>query len=374
MMRRTRRILVALVLVTAFAVLAVELRDGYDATLVLGDLVGIDLPLPDLRGGFLHRDIEFQVGGQAEAADLYLPLDSAPRAGLVLVPGAAPEGRKDSRLVAFATTLARSGFSVIVPDVPSLRELRPSAGSTRHIGAAFQWLHEHGDLAPGSRAGIGAFSVAVGPAVLTALDPAVNGHVRFLLLVGGYYDLVRTLTYLTTGWFEAAGERHYREPNAYGRWVYALTNAQRLEDPEDQAALTALAHRKLDDPGAPVGDLLAKLSRQGRSVYEFITNTDPGRVAALIQQLPPAVRSDIEALDLASHDLASLKARFILVHGLDDDIIPYTESVALARSLPRGQAQLYLLKGLRHVDTGVRGLPDAWRMWRALQAVLAQRH
>ena len=52
--------------------------------------------------------------------------------------------------------------------------------------------------------------------------------------------------------------------------------------------------------------------------------------------------------------------------------MPYTERVALARALAPGRARLFLLEGLHHVDREIRGL-DAWRMWRAVQAVLAQR-
>ena len=92
----------------------------------------------------------------------------------------------------------------------------------------------------------------------------------------------------------------------------------------------------------------------------------------LLTHLPAGVRDDVAALDLATRDLSGLRADFILVHGLDDAVIPYTESVSLARALPPGRARLFLLEGLHHVDREVRGL-DAWRMWRALRAVLAQR-
>ncbi len=39
---------------------------------------------------------------------------------------------------------------------------------------------------------------------------------------------------------------------------------------------------------------------------------------------------DVERLNLAARDLSRLETRFILVHGLDDSMIPYGESVGLA--------------------------------------------
>ena len=116
----------------------------------------------------------------------------------------------------------------------------------------------------------------------------------------------------------------------------------------------------------------ARLGPDGRAVYDFIVNQDPERVAELIGRLPAAVRADIAALDLAGRDLAGLQAELILVHGFDDNIIPFGESIALAAAAPQGRARLYLLQGLQHVDRDFRGL-DAWRMWGALRALMAQR-
>jgi pimeloyl-ACP methyl ester carboxylesterase len=383
-MKRKR---IFLVMAAALAAILLGLgpffRHGYDTTLMLADLAGLETPLPDDRPSFERRELGFVANGVRRDADLYTPQadpqaagGGVVRAGLVLVPGAAETGRRDSRLVEFAGLLARSGFAVLVPDIPSFRELRPSPDSVREIAAGVAELRKGGVLGAGLRLGIGAFSIASGPAVLAALaaGPDFNqgGQVDFLLLVGGYHDLRRTLTYMTTGYFEADGQPRQREPDVYGKWVYALSNAGRLSEPAERVALAAMAHRRLEDPGARIDDLLAQLGPAGLSVYDFIDNRDPGRVPGLLTRLPAAVRDDIAALDLATRDLSGLEADFILVHGLDDTVIPYTESVALARALPPGRARLFLLEGLHHVDREIRGL-DAWRMWRTVQAVLAQR-
>jgi pimeloyl-ACP methyl ester carboxylesterase len=372
-LKRKKALLVMAVTIAALMLLGlgVFFRHGYDTTLALADLAGVEAPLPDGRPAFERREIAYVANGKPRDADLYAPQADmeAARAGLVLVPGAAESGRRDARLVEFARILARSGFAVLVPDIPSFRELRPSPDSAGEIVEGVAQLRRSGALGDQLRLGIGAFSIASGPAVLAALEA---GQVDFLLLVGGYHDLRRTLTYMTTGHFEADGQPRRREPDAYGKWVYALSNAGRLPEPADRAALTAIARRKMEDPGAGIDDLLAQLGPAGRAVYAFIDNRDPARVPDLLTRLPAGVQDDIAALDLATRDLSGLRADFILVHGLDDDIIPYTESVALARALAPGRARLFLLEGLHHVDREIRGL-DAWRMWRAVQAVLAQR-
>jgi pimeloyl-ACP methyl ester carboxylesterase len=217
-----------------------------------------------------------------------------------------------------------------------------------------------------------AFSYAAGPAILAALEAEIREQTRFILAVGGYHDLVEVLTFFTTGWFRQDGNWQYLEPNEYGKWVFVLSNLGRLEAPADRVLLRAMARRKMADLEASLDDLAGQLRGQGRALYAFITNRDPLQAPALLQQLPAGIRGDIAALDLSSKDLSRLGARLLLIHGYDDSIIPYTESIALAAAVPKGQARLFLVDGLAHVDLEP-GLRSRFRLWRAILALLAER-
>lgn len=95
------------------------------------------------------------------------------------------------------------------------------------------------------------------------------------------------------------------------------------------------------------------------------------------------MRADMAALSLHDKDLTRLRARLILIHGRSDNLIPWPESAALA-AVPPSRARLYLLHSvLGHVDLRLshvlswrfltRELPDIFRMWRAVDALLAER-
>ena len=365
--------LIALVAaISVIAVLAFYFPRGLDAMKLVADLAHVQLPLTKGRSTVERKDMSYLVDGRQHTADLYVPQHRV-RAGLVLVPGAAENGRNDARLVDFATSMTRSGFAVLVPDIDSLRRLEPKPEAAQDIRDAVMYLRDQEELIPNGRLGICAFSIAVGPAMIAALEPSIRDHVQFLLLIGGYHDLRRTLTYLTTGWFEVDGRQQHRAPNQYGKWVYALSNASRLHDPSARTALSELARAKLKNTQAPVDDLRARLDKDGEAIYELIANTDPSKVPRLMDRLPAAVQADIAALDLAAYDLSPLKARVILIHGRDDDVIPYTESISLASALPRGQAKLYVLEGLHHVNRDFHAM-DLWRTWQAMRMLLTQQH
>jgi hypothetical protein len=350
-----------------------SLQRGYLAALVLADVAAGDQPsrLKKITIPPERSRISFAVDGRRYQADLYRPKER-PLAGLLLIPGAAEEGTDDPRLVALAMTLSRVRFSVLVPELTGLRELKVGPGNIREVRDVFAWLSSRPELSPKGRAGMAAFSFGVGPAILASLEPAILAKVQFILAVGGYHDLVEVLGFFTTGYFQKNDRWRYLEPNVYGKWVFVRSNVDRVSSPADQQILKTIAERRMGDPEASIADLEARLGPEGEAVFEFVANRDPGRVRSLLEELPPGIREDVAALNPALRDLSRLRARLILVHGCDDNIIPHTQSVALARAAPKGQARLFIVKGLMHVDIEP-GLLSRWRLWRAVDALLAER-
>lgn len=365
---------VALVAIFAAGALALWPRawTAYEALLLFGDLVEHPLPAAiDLRPAARRLVAEFAVNGRVHRGDYYQP-EGVSRAGIVFIPGAVETGKDDRRVVAFATALARARFSVLVPDVVALRQLRLLPETARDVADALSWMLAGPERAPQGRLGVITTSVAIGPALIALLDPPLSESVDFFVSIGGYHDLPRTLAYLTTGHYEAHGVSLRHAPKEYGKWVYALSNAPRLDDASERQAFEALARRKLRDPEAHVGTELAHLGPTGHAIHDFIVNTDPARSSLLLERFPDRLRADVAALDLSARDLQVIKARFILVHGLDDDLIPYGESIGLATALALGQARVFLLGGLLHVDIAPQ-FADGWRMWCALHAMLGER-
>ncbi len=357
-----------------------------DALLVLQDIGAGAGPsrLKAITPAPSRRPVEYEIAGRAGSGDLYLPADDSPQAGIVLVPGAVPEGKDDERLVTFATTLARARFAVLVPELSGYRELKVRATHPRELADALLYLSARQDLLHGKRVGFAAFSYAVGPAVLAALENDARTRVRFALSVGGYHDLRAAIRFFTTGYFEANGEPRHLEPNEYSKLVFAKSIADHLRDPRDRAIIGAMVEAKLADPTADLSSLAEGLGPEGRSAYRLMTNTDPAATPQLIDALPQDAIAAIDALTLADKDLTRLEARLILVHGKRDRLIPYSETLALGRSVAPSRARVFIINRiLGHVDLSfshafswqfyTQELPDAWRLLQAVDLLLLQR-
>ena len=371
----------------------------YEAALVLQDVAAGAAPsrLKQSTPDPLRQSLSYVVDGRAHQADLYLPgalegcaiasgasARPCPRAAIVAVPGAVPQGKDDSRLVAFATTLARAGFAVLAPDLRGFRSMRIRPTDAREIADAFAYLAGRPELAPGGRAGMFAFSYSVGPAILAALEDDIRDRVRFIVGVGGYHDLPRAMRFFTTGWYRDAGTWRHITPDDTGKLVLVYSGLDYLASQADRGVFDRMVALRTQKPRADLTPLAAELSEDARTIYELAVNAEPDRFPDLFARLPEAMRADIARLDLARHDLAGLKARLLLVHGKNDNLIPWPESLALAAAVPEEQARVFVIHGvLGHVDLSVSDLlswrfwradfPDLWRLWRAIDGLLAER-
>ena len=336
-----------LALTLAGGCLQLRLGDS-EAGLVLEDLVTSDSRLQERTTRPTFRALPFSEDGQPGRGDLYVPADGV-RAGIVLVPGLAVAGKNDPRLVALARTLARVNFLVLIPDIPGFRAYRMGVEDVDVLVAAVQALDGVPEMRSQRPIGIGAFSFAVGPALITALDPRVAQRVDFVVAVGGYHDLRRLIAYYTTG--AHRDDRDTPTPYDKGKWIFALGVSEKLPEALDRLAIQGVAGRAVY---ANTGDadvlMPAGLSPGGAALFELLTNTTPERVPILLERLPAPLKAEVRGLNPAEQPMDKLHARLLLLHGRSDNIIPYTESIALAESVPAGRADLFLIDGLAHVD------------------------
>jgi hypothetical protein len=380
----SKRRLIVILVVTAGLAAALSMgpaRRAIESALLLRELganaASAEVAPRDVSA--LRRTIAFRVAGRNYAADFYRTA-AEPRAALLLVPGLAPDGKDDRRLVDLAVILARARFAVLVPDIASLRAQRVSAENVRQIADALGYLATADGLIDETiRAprplGIAAISYSVGPALLATLESGLAGRVDFMVAIGGYYDVESVVTYFTTGYYRDTANVPWTKgaPNDYGKWLFVGANSDAIMDMRDRITLRAIAARRMTDGGAEIGDLSATLGPEGRSVEALLANRDPDAVGRLIAALPTKLRDNLGALNLRGHDLAGAPRDVILIHGRDDRIIPVSESIGLAAALPAARGHLYVVEHLAHADLEPGDWSDILTLWQATYRLLRLR-
>jgi pimeloyl-ACP methyl ester carboxylesterase len=239
---------------------------------------------------------------------------------------------------------------VMVPEIPEWRSLYLAPEKAAEtVAAAVLALAQREEVATG-RIGVMGNSFGVPQALRAAGDPGLREHLRAVAGFGGYCSLPRALHFVFVGEHDWNGRHYQADPDPYGRWVVTgnyLTQVPGLEEADDVAeALLDLARHAGDIQVGAWHERFDPLKR------ELEARIHPSRrdlfraVAPEAGTLPPAeFSSDLAAaLARAGEELSPLfrPASLVddvsvpvrLIHGREDRMIPFTESLRLQAAFP----------------------------------------
>src|SRR5438094_3285686 len=150
---------------------------GNEAADLLADIAAGDGPsrLKETTPEPVRTTVRYGRAAGGASADLYRNAER-PRGALVVVPGLTPQGKDDPRLVAFARSLARARFLILVPEIANTRALKVSATDSGFVADALEELAQRFAGGTGHSIGLVAFSYAVGPALIAAAQTPAGRH------------------------------------------------------------------------------------------------------------------------------------------------------------------------------------------------------
>jgi pimeloyl-ACP methyl ester carboxylesterase len=356
---RRRRVAVAALLVVALAIVTVSvvpgLRAGAKATALLPEGFGLAVPRP------LAPDVErTEERLDGVLGDLYAAGDDAPP--VMLLPGAAEDGRADERVITLAGAVARSNRTVFVPEL-SLFDQRLDVDDLERVVRSTVALSERTGGQPVVMLG---FSFGGSLTLVAAADERAQPLVRLVATFGSYIDLIGVMQAVTTGVSIVGEERFGWDVPDTAAEVVPEIAADLVPDDERDALTAAL------EGGAGAGD---DLPPESAAVHALLTNDDPERTFELAEQLGPAAREVLRAYSPAEVADRLTDVPVLAAHSRDDPAVPFAELLRLARVLPH--ADTLTVDSFDHVDieTGgdpvglVRDLTTSWAFVRRLLAV-----
>ncbi len=313
----------------------------------------------------------------------------------VILHGLTYHGKEHPALLKFASAVAASGSVVCIPDIPEWKTLHVAPGVTGpsiHAGATA--LRGRADVAP-DRVGVIGFSFGATQS-LTALarDPALAAEIRGVAAWGGYADIHRLFHFGITGEYELDGHAYREEPDPYGAWLMGGNYLTEIPGFEDARPLASVLHRlamaagemKIDawESGMDPVKLKfrAELPPRFHEAFDLFAppahtrHPDLARATTLARDLADAALRTDPLLD-PTPDLGQVHTPTFVAHGRDDRLIPFTESLRLARQLPAAALRairitsLFSHSGGADPGLGPIGLGrEAFRFVRTLHGIL----
>lgn len=280
---------------------------------------------------------------------VYRPMDRDVVGSLLVVPGLHYAGPLDPRMDRFARVLAASGIFVLAPRLPDFTALILDRRVFDDTLRAWKTLESLPDR-PAGRPGV--FSISFGslPSLWLASASSAASSVGSLIVFGGYADFGDTLRFCLHG---RPGAAH----DPLNRPVVFMNLMPYLEGrPDEPHELFAALRRyveatwgkpemKVDGCWQDVAREIGKgLSTEFVAMYNMATGLDrdtEGLVdRALVQAADGFSWLDPRPL------LPRVACPVDLIHGADDDVIPYEHAWTLAGGLPSNIVQGVHITGL----------------------------
>lgn len=260
----------------------------------------------------------------------------------LIAPGLHYAGPDDPRLDRFCRILANAGHLVIAPFIPDYLALMPSARAIedfrRVFAARARWTQARPTV----------FSISFGSLLAFALAADHASELDGLVSFGGYADFHETMAFCLTGQV-SSGREATRDP--LNQSIVLMNLLEHLEPPcPDPVAVTAAWRRyvlrvwgrpemKARERFTAVADELSPgVAANVRDLFHIGVGTRPGAVDLA---MPALARYDARALDPSSY-LPRVRGRVDLVHGTDDDVVPFEQSHALARQLTHADVHVHI--------------------------------
>ena len=298
------------------------------------------LPLPMKPQEWLSPDtvreaVTFPLSSEEGAADIYRIPDGKKHAGVLVFLGINPAPRDDHRVVNLGKGLARAGFVAMFPWSTSMMGKRIAPTEPDNLVRAFEHLSGLEYVDP-QRVGMGGFCVGASMLTVAASDPRISEKVSFISSFGAYYDMWDMVKQIS------ANRSFYRQvmepwdPNHLSEEVLANQLVAGLGDEKERETMA----RTFIEKDATESPALDGLSTGGKAVYRLLssmTASEEDRLTLdeadkLMQDLPPNLLEELKSISPITN-ISNLKARVLIAHDREDDLVPSEESRRLADAL-----------------------------------------
>ncbi len=290
----------------------------------------------------------------ARSAWAYVYTPTSPRGVYLVLPGLHFLGPDDPRLDRFCRVLARAGFLVVAPFIRAYGDLLLDASAFDDARAALE-------LAKARAAGLGlprpaVFSISFGSALALQLATLAEGGPSRVVVFGGFCEFLPTVRFALTGRADHDGVVHTIARDPLNSPVVFLNALHALDLGGDRARLAAawrqMVYRtwgkmELKAPGARDAHahaVAAELPPELRGPFYRGCMLEEGGLTWLEDALARDA-GELYAFDPGDR-LARAACPVSLVHGREDDVIPYFETLKLAAALPASRLDAVHVTGL----------------------------
>jgi len=256
---------------------------------------------------------------------------------LILYPGASPFAEEHPSMIFLGAVLANSGFNVYIPRIPLLKDLDISEKNVEWFQNAYDQLLNRDDV-KGTK--ISCMGVSYGGAIL--LKSSLTGPMRehpphSMVTYGTIYDVQRSLDFVMTGKINIKGKEVNIKPHEWGLIVCFHNFLSSTDIGYDTSKIEKILKLRVQDKHEEVKVEIGYLDKKDRALINDILNSN---ISPEIKRIIDIILKDkVNILDGISPEkwCNNIKSKVYVMHGANDNMVPYTQSVELSKNIKNSE-------------------------------------
>ena len=269
----------------------------------------------------------------------------------ILFPGASPFAEEHPGMIGLATTIMNLGYNVFIPRIPPLKALSIKSENVEWFARAYNEIINRNDV---DKTNVTIVGISFGGSILlkATLDERIKlNPPRSMLMYGSCFDLESGLNYLLSGKIEHNGKIAHIPPNEWGLTVLFHNFIKNVDAGFDTSAIQTILAARVADKLDEVEKLKAELNEHDLQFVDSVLRAKyTPQIAGIAKQIFESQKDSLKQVSPSSF-CEQIEMKIFIMHGANDSMVPYTESVKLGNSLPNNKLLISYLYEHKEIST-----------------------
>ena len=286
---------------------------------------------------------------------------------MILYPGASPYAEEHPKILMLGTLLAQIGYTVYIPRIPPLKNLDISEVNVGWFIHFYQWLLDVKKVEAQQTAMVG-ISYGGGMMLKALLKiKEQSPWPKTIMTYGTFSDAESTIKFLLTGEIKLNGNIYHIPPHEWGLIVIFQNYLKNLELEWDTREVQNVIQLHIQQKFDEQNKQMAKLPPNQNEIVQSIIR---GKASPVVKDL---------ALEIISNEQDTFKnlspkqwckdisQKIFILHGANDSMIPFTESIQLAEYLTDNELLISYLYEHKEISTKKWGIFNTNEVMKLIQ-------
>tara|TARA_Y100001968_G_scaffold294870_1_gene301795 strand:+ start:105 stop:1157 length:1053 start_codon:yes stop_codon:yes gene_type:complete len=281
---------------------------------------------------------DFYIGRDSATVPFKLFLPNKPRKhSIIIYPGASPTAEKHPGLIMLGSILARAGYTIYIPRIPSLKKLIIQKEVVDDFACFYSWILKNKNIKSRNLSLIGiSFGGAITLKVFTKKE-LKNNLPKSIITYGTYYNFQAVLDFFSSGKILINNEEKKITPHPWGLVVmfynYLSTIKTDLNVKKIKEILKLQISEEEDKIEKQIQEIPIREKQLTKKILDCKVDEELINYVELIREKNKELFSSLSP----KYWNESINSKIFIFHGANDSMVPYTESIKLSKSFKNSE-------------------------------------